>query len=266
MSNRKALLLDFTQCIGCGACEKACAEQNELSSNPPDDRLSSENYTVVLKKNGQYYRKMCMHCEEPACVSVCPVAALEKKENGAVIYHADRCIGCRYCMVACPFQIPKYEWDRAVTPVVRKCILCFDRIKNGLETACAWVCPTGACRFGDREKLLAIARRRIAAFPDRYVEYIYGEFDVGGTDVLMLSGVAFEELGFRKDLGKQSLPQLTWTIMSKIPNIVITGTLLLGGVSWIIHRRMDIELDHIRQLDEERRTSKGDNEPEGGAS
>ncbi|MBZ0265378.1 4Fe-4S dicluster domain-containing protein [bacterium] len=240
----KAILLDFTECIGCGACEQACAKEHGLPADPPEDRLSHKNYTVVLENKGQHYRKMCMHCLVPTCVSVCPVGALEKTDEGPVVYHPDRCIGCRYCMMACPFQIPKYEWEKPV-PVIRKCIMCNERVKEGGETACSWVCPTGACRFGSREKLLAIAHRRIKAFPDRYVDYIYGETEVGGTGVLMMSGVPFADLGFPEDLGTKPLSELTWTVMSKIPNIVITGGLLLGGISWIIHRRMDIEKENL---------------------
>lgn len=246
MPANKALLLDFTRCIGCQACEQACADEHGLTTNPPEDRLTADNYTVVLQHGNQYYRQMCMHCETPTCESVCPVAALEKTDAGPVIYHPDKCIGCRYCMTACPFQIPKYEWDKPV-PAIQKCIMCSERVEEGQETACSWVCPTGACRFGDRDKLIALAHRRMEAFPDRYVQYLYGEHEVGGTGVLMLSGVPFEELGFRMDLGEIPLPDLTWTIMSKIPNVVITGSLILGGISWIINRRMDIEHENIQK-------------------
>ncbi len=243
-TNTKAILLDFTECIGCGACEQACAKEHGLTLDPPENELTAENYTVVLEKEGQFYRQMCMHCLSPTCVSVCPVAALEKTDAGPVIYHEDKCIGCRYCMNACPFQIPKYEWDKPV-PVIQKCVMCSERVAEGGKTACAWVCPTGACRFGDREHLLALARRRIEMFPDRYVQYIYGEQEVGGTGVIMLSGVPFEDLGFRMDLSEQALPELTWTVMSKIPNVVITGALMLGGISWIINRRIDIEQENL---------------------
>ncbi|MFH0881421.1 MAG: 4Fe-4S dicluster domain-containing protein [bacterium] len=242
----KAILLDFTRCIGCQACEKACAEQNNLPADPPDDRLSWKNFTVVLEAQGQYYRRMCMHCLTPTCVSVCPVGALKKTELGPVVYDPYKCIGCRYCMMACPFQVPTYEWNNPI-PVIRKCIMCNERVEEGKEPACTWVCPTGASRFGDRDHLLAIAHRRIAAFPDRYVDHIYGEEEVGGTGVIMLSGVPFKDLGFRMDLGEKPLSELTWTVMSKIPNVVITGTILLGGLTWIIQRRMDIERENLDQ-------------------
>lgn len=242
-----AVLLDFTKCIGCQACERACAQENKLPDDPPDDRLNYKNFTVVLKRDNQYFRKMCMHCNVPVCVSVCPVAAMEKSPEGPVVYDPGKCFGCRYCMMACPFQVPKYEWDKAI-PIVRKCIMCHHRIRRGLQTACAWVCPTAACRSGDRDALLALAKRRIKNFPDRYVPKIYGEKDVGGTGVLMLSAIPFEELGFHTDFGNQALPELTWTVLSKIPNIVVTGGLVLGGLSWIVNRRMTLQeelQDHL---------------------
>ncbi len=253
----KSILLDFTKCIGCSACERACAEENNLPENPPHDKWNYQNYTIVMKRGNQFFRKMCMHCQHPVCVSVCPVAAMEKTPEGPVIYHADKCFGCRYCMMACPFQVPKYEWDKAV-PVVRKCIMCFQRIQKGGETACAWACPTGATRFGDRDKLLAIAKRRIKNFPNQYVDYIYGENDVGGTSVMMLSGIPFTDMGFRVDMGNTSLPELTWTVMSKIPNIVITGGLLLGGLSWIVNRRITLTEDIAEHSD--RNKKKGGHE------
>lgn len=250
----KALLLDFTRCVGCQACETACAEENHLPNNPPDDKLNYKNYTVVLKRNHQYFRRMCMHCQYPACVSVCPVAALEKTDIGAVIYYPNKCMGCRYCMMACPFQIPKYEWDKPI-PVIRKCILCFQRIKEGLNTACAWVCPTGACRFGDRDYLIEIAHKRILTFPNRYVHKVYGETEVGGTSVLMLSGIPFEELGFRTDLPDVQLPELTGTVLRRIPNVVITGAILLGGISWLVHRRITLEQEHLEESKKSNRHS-----------
>ncbi len=251
----KSILLDFTKCIGCKACEHACSEQNQLPEHPPEGKMDYKSYTTVLKRDDQYFRKMCMHCQTPACVSVCPVAAMEKTKLGPVIYHADKCFGCRYCMMACPFQVPKYEWDHAV-PVVRKCIMCYDRIsKEGGTTACAWVCPTAACRFGERDKLLELAHRRIANFPDRYVHEVYGENTVGGTSVLMLSAIPFADLGFRTDLPTEALPELTWTVMSKIPNIVITGGLLLGGLSWIVNRRMAVGEEEM----ERKKLKKGKN-------
>lgn len=154
------LLIDFTACIGCKACAKACKEANKLPGEPGEE-LSYADYTVVKSHGKLFYRQLCMHCLTPTCVSVCPVAALQKSPQGPVTYDGSKCIGCRYCMLACPFSIPRYEWHDP-TPVVRKCIMCVHRIAEGKEPACAWACPMGATRFGNRDRLLDIARGRIA--------------------------------------------------------------------------------------------------------
>jgi formate dehydrogenase iron-sulfur subunit len=236
------LLLDFTACIGCKACMKACKQINNLAG-PLGEELSAENYTVVKTYEGLSYRQMCMHCETPSCASVCPVGALKKTESGPVTYDGSKCIGCRYCMVACPFGIPKYEWNNPI-PVVRKCIMCVSRIAEGKEPGCAWACPMGATRFGERDRLLEIAQARIANHPDRYVDHIYGEHEAGGTSVMMISKVNFASLGFRSSLPNEPLPDLTWTILRKIPNIVFTAGIVVGGVWWVINRRMELEREN----------------------
>ncbi len=244
----KGLLIDFTKCVGCGACMDACREANNLPKPEPDDAppidLSAQDFTVVLSKEvpGKgtvYFRRLCMHCEDPACVSVCPIAALTKREDGAVVYDADRCFGCRYCINACPFQVPRYEW-MSNAPRVRKCILCYPRLQEGQEPACAAACPTGATIFGPRETLLRIAHERIRAHPDRYVNHVFGEHEAGGTQVLMLSPVDFSELGFRTDVPTHPLPELTWRVQKNIPYVVATGSVFLGGLWWIINRRMEL--------------------------
>ncbi|MBN2288757.1 MAG: 4Fe-4S dicluster domain-containing protein [Candidatus Glassbacteria bacterium] len=236
------MLIDFTECIGCQECEEACRQQNDLPENPSETDLSARNYTVVLRHepSGIYYRKLCMHCLVPSCVSACPVGALTKSEQGPVLYDAGKCMGCRYCMIACPFGVPRYQWDKAV-PLVSKCTFCSERVAAGGETACSWVCPMGATRMGERRHLLEIARDRIRRKPDRYYPHIYGETEAGGTSVLMLSSVPFKDLGFPTGVGVEPLPQLTWQVLSKLPGIVITGGLLLGGVSWVINRRIQLE-------------------------
>jgi formate dehydrogenase iron-sulfur subunit len=242
------LLYDFTECIGCMECVKACKKQNKLPDPSRTDYkdLNAETYTIVLEKAGSFFGKLCMHCKEAACVSACPVGALQKTPEGAVIYDASMCIGCRYCMIACPFQIPKYEWGNT-TPAVRKCIYCYDIVKEGEQTACARACPTGARMFGERDRLLEIAKRRIAAKPDRYVDYIYGEKEAGGTSTLLLSGVPFDKLGFRMDLGEHSYPELTWVVMEKIPYVVVSGYLLLGGIWWVVDRRRRMEVGELEE-------------------
>ena len=230
-----ALLLDTTRCIGCGACSAACKEQNGLPLEI-DEITTAYTYTVVEKRAGVNVRRMCMHCLSPTCVSVCPVGAMRKTPEGPVLYDAKRCIGCRYCIQACPFDVPKYQWDKAI-PVVGKCAMCAPRLAAGLPTACASVCPTGATAFGERDELFRVARERMAAEPSRYVNHIYGLDEAGGTSVLLLSGVPFAQLGLRENLPKQPLGQLTWAVLSHVPDIVTLGGALLYGIYWITRRR-----------------------------
>jgi formate dehydrogenase iron-sulfur subunit len=193
-----------------------------------------------------------MHCLDPACVSVCPVAALQKSEAGPVTYDEDRCMGCRYCMVACPFGVPKYEWDK-VLPRVQKCVMCAStRLAEGRTPACTDACPAGATVFGERDALLAEARSRIRSKPDVYVDRIFGLEEAGGTSVIYLSAVPFEKLGFPVTLEKDAYPKLTWNILSKIPNIVTTGGALMLGIWWIANRR-----ESVRQYEEDVRGEGG---------
>lgn len=155
----KAILTDTTKCIGCRECVLACKKEYHLEPETPrrwerEDGLSARNWTsIVQRPNGKFIRKQCRHCINPACVSACPVQALKKTPEGAVIYDSSRCMGCRYCMIACPYGIPRYDWDQPV-PYVRKCILCYDRIKDGGQPACVEACPTEATIFGNRDELL----------------------------------------------------------------------------------------------------------------
>ena len=238
----KALLYDATMCIGCKQCEKACSDKNKL---PYDDNIALEEkqsehkYTVVLTKGDKFMRRLCMNCAEPACASVCPVGALRKTALGPVIYEEDRCMGCRYCMVACPFGVPKYEWNK-VLPRVKKCTMCSDRVAAGQQTACAEACPTGATKFGERDELIAEAQKRIHDNPSNYVNHIYGLNEVGGTSVLLLSSVPFEQFGYRADLSQDPLPMLTYRVLSRIPDFVPLGGMMLGGIWWITHRREEV--------------------------
>jgi formate dehydrogenase iron-sulfur subunit len=239
---KKAILFDTTLCIGCGACYEACKEKNSLPrthNNFLRDTLSADTYTVVNRRAGRFVRRMCMHCDSPTCVSVCPVGALEKTAAGPVLYDESKCMGCRYCMQACPFNVPAYEWDEPI-PRIRKCTLCADRIAEGLPTACASVCPTGATKFGDRAGLIAEARQRIHDNPGRYSDHIYGIEEVGGTSVLLLSDVPFDSLGYRMDLMKAPLPDLTWQALEKIPGVVTVGGALMSGIYWITRRRAKV--------------------------
>jgi len=238
----KAILYDATLCIDCKACEGACAERNHLPYNPniaAEEKQSAHKFTVVMAKGDKYIRRLCMNCLDPTCVSVCPVAALQKTAAGPVTYDESRCIGCRYCMMACPFSVPKYEWN-SLLPRVRKCDMCSDRVAAGKQTACAEACPTGATKFGERNELIAEAKDRIAKNPAQYVDHIYGLNEVGGTSVLLLSSVPFETFGYPKNPGDQSMPILTHQVLSHVPDIVTAGAVLLGGIWWITNRRVEV--------------------------
>lgn len=236
----KALLYDATVCIGCKRCEEACAEHNSLPYTDAvagEQKQSEHKFTVVLTKGDKFMRRLCMNCVDPACASVCPVGALKKTSAGPVVYDEDRCMGCRYCMVACPFSVPKYEWNKLL-PRVRKCTMCPDRVQAGLQTACAEACPTGATKFGERDELISEAQQRIRENPGQYIDHIYGLTEVGGTSVLLLSSVPFQEFAYSTP--QYPLPILTYRVLSRIPDIVPLGGILLGGIWWITHRREEV--------------------------
>lgn len=249
----RALLIDITRCIGCRACAAACKEIHHFPGDENERELSATAYTVLVDKgDDRYVRKLCMHCNTPSCVSVCPVGAFTKTALGPVVYDASKCLGCRYCMVACPFGIPRYEWSKPV-PAVRKCDMCFARLEKGQTTACAEVCPAEATVAGTREELIEEAHRRIRENPGTYYPEVYGEEEIGGTSVLFLSPVSFEELGFKAGLGTQPLPDLTWQALEKIPGVVTLGGAALMAIHWITHRRAEVAEAAARaEADEEK--------------
>jgi Fe-S-cluster-containing dehydrogenase component len=238
----KAMLVDTTLCIGCRGCEAACAEVNGLPA-PADGPVegaapratSTTAFTVVnavaTDSGGalRFVKQQCNHCVEPACASACLVQALEKTPGGPVVYHADRCMGCRYCMVACPFDVPKFEYNKAI-PYVKKCEFCAERQAAGLAPACATVCPSGALQFGTRAELLDEARRRIYQDPERYEHYVWGEHEVGGTSWLYLADRPFEQLGLRQDVGTTPYPELTWPFLSAVPLVLTLWPPFLMGL------------------------------------
>jgi len=257
-ANRKGMLSDLTKCIGCGWCQQACDEWNQLAAksncleNDPES-LSANTWTVVQHQDMQqgggsqrvYVKRQCMHCLKPACVSACPVGALQKLEEGPVTYDASRCIGCRYCMVACPFGVPKFEWEAAL-PKICKCSFCADRQEEGLAPACAAACPTGALLFGDRDALIVEARTRIQNEPERYENHIYGETEIGGTSWLYLSPVPFQDVGFPA-LKRESVTELSEAIaVYGTPSMALGVAALLGGVHyWFGRRQGTIEADKL---------------------
>ncbi len=237
-----AILTDVTRCIGCFQCVEACVQTYNLGPDIPapqdsPDELSARRWTTVLNEEGHHVRKHCRHCLEPACVSVCPVGAMEKTPEGPVIYHTNKCMGCRYCMMACPYGIPRYQWNQAV-PYIRKCTLCYERLQAGQLPACVEACPEEATIFGQREELLAEAHRRLKAEPDKYIQKVYGEEEVGGTSVLYISDTPLDFLGFNGPPGQQPIPELTQAWLNWVPGITIGMTALMAGPYWIIKRRM----------------------------
>jgi formate dehydrogenase iron-sulfur subunit len=246
---KAAILTDTTKCIGCRECEFACKKENHLAPDIPrrwdrDDGLSARDWTSVVEGPGHaFVRKQCRHCVEPACASVCPVGALHKISSGPVVYDKDRCMGCRYCMMACPYGIPRYEWDAAV-PYVRKCIFCYEtRLAQGRQPACTEACPVKATVFGDRDELLAEAHRRIADNPGKYLGKVWGEREAGGASVLLISNVDLSFLTEDRYLGAEPLPETTAAAMHAVP-FVFTGVLgAMAGLSWIVERRMARQRD-----------------------
>ncbi|MFZ5827313.1 MAG: 4Fe-4S dicluster domain-containing protein [Bacillota bacterium] len=234
-----AVLYDLTQCAGCHFCEIACQVNKGL---PPDKSFISfrtaENPKGFPKGAWAVRRHQCMHCLEPACVSACPVAAMDKTEAGPVVYHDERCLGCRYCMNACPFGVPKFDWDSGLLDgaLIRKCNFCAERQAEGKLPACINACPTKAVIFGEREEMLAEARRRVAARPDRYVDHIYGEKEAGGTSFLLIAGVPFEELGLPQP-GDHPLPEISEKIMSGVLPFAGAWMAVLIGVTGLVRWR-----------------------------
>ena len=241
------VLVDLALCIGCRKCEEACKEANGLPpvDVPLDDlsifeehrRTDEVNCTVVNRfpnptnpEKPFFVKRQCMHCNEPACAAACPVGALTKTREGAVAYNQDVCLGCRYCMVACPFHVPAYEYHDAFSPQIRKCTFCLERFRQE-SLAPAWVsiCPQEVMVFGRRDDLIRLARERILLHPEKYQDHIYGVQEAGGTSWLYLSPVPFADLGFPTDLGTKPYPEYTRGFLSMGPGVLILWPALLGG-------------------------------------
>ncbi len=225
-----SVLIDTTYCAGCRSCEQACAEVNGLPEIDPDDSVfDSERKTSVTQLSlvnrydtdaGEIFaKKQCMHCAQPACASACLTKAMYKTKEGPVIWREDKCMGCRFCMISCPFEIPKFEYE-SNNPSIKKCTMCFSRLKEGEKPACVEACPAEAILFGKRSELIKIARERIVNNPDDYYDHIYGENEAGGTGALYLSAVPFDQIGFRNEIGNESYPELTTGFLYSVPLIL----------------------------------------------
>jgi formate dehydrogenase iron-sulfur subunit len=255
------ILVDTTRCIGCRRCELGCAEVNGLpvpdiseSSNEAIlktlRKTSDKQYTIInryeTEKGPIYVPRRCMHCNQPGCVAACLVKAMKKRPLGHVTWDVN-CIGCRLCMISCPFDIPKFEYSKAI-PRIQKCNLCWDRFNKGTIPGCVEVCPTQALMFGSRRQILEEGKRRIAANPDKYIDHIYGEYEVGGTGHLYLSAVPFEQIGFRTDLGTVPYPEFSTGFLYAVPFIFVLWPIAMLGMNRAT--RKDREEEHEEKHEE----------------
>jgi len=269
------VLVDLTRCVGCRSCEAACNQEQQLPAPdlPFDDpavfdqtfhggtqkrRTTEKAYTVVNRyepKDGSapVYRKIqCNHCNEPACLTSCFVNAYTKTKEGAVIYNSKVCVGCRNCMVACPFNIPAYSYSSAFDPMVKKCIFCHEtRLKQGQPPACVAGCPQEALTFGHRASLIKIARERMRHQPGRYVDHIYGEKEVGGTSWLYLSAVPFEEVGFDTSLQTEPIISNVKDFLATVPMVLAIWPALFSGFHLLAKHKENHAGDDHSSVDEE---------------
>ena len=252
------ILIDTTRCIGCRLCERACAEVNYLPNPDISEKANQAvfktkrdtsviEYTVTnlyeTEKGKIFVPWRCMHCNQPACHSACIVYALEKRETGHVTWD-QRCIGCRLCMMSCPFQIPKHTFQETAA-TIQKCNLCYGRFLQGIVPGCVEACPTEALMFGTRRKLLEEGKRRIAQNPGRYINHIYGEFEVGGTSTMYLSAVPFDQIGLRTDLGLKHYPEYSMVYLSAIPFIAGLTPIAMLGIAHVIRMaKKDAKEEH----------------------
>ncbi|MFO7653309.1 MAG: 4Fe-4S dicluster domain-containing protein [Candidatus Krumholzibacteriia bacterium] len=241
-----AILVDVTRCTGCERCADACVTSHQLDPRQAahdravaKDALSADRWLAVQRvADGRFARRSCMHCLEPSCVAACLVGGLTRSPEGPVVYDPTKCIGCRYCMIACPFQVPRYEWGET-RPFVRKCDMCADRQVHGQPPACVEACPHEALAFGDRDGMLAEAHARIARGHGAYRPHVWGEHELGGTSVIYVSDVPLEALGW-PDASAPPIPQLTVPLIEKTPAIGLSVATGLLGLNWIVRRRMKL--------------------------
>jgi formate dehydrogenase iron-sulfur subunit len=248
------VLVDTTRCIGCRSCEVACSVANgNFVPDPGKDNAleqtrdtSEKQWTVVnrykTEKGDVFVKKQCLHCWQPACASACLVNAMLKTKEGPVTWNGDKCMGCRFCMISCPFDIPKFEYSEW-NPRIQKCNMCYARLQKGLKPACVEACPSDALMFGQKRELMEIARHRVYGHPDRYVHHIYGEHEVGGAGWLYLSAVPFEQIGFRTDLGTTPYAEYTREFLISVPLVEFGAVGLLLGLSMLTDRKDELRED-----------------------
>lgn len=264
--DRMGVLVDTTVCVGCRSCEWACKVAHGRPTRPLEDyedrsvyqksrRPDREAVTVVNEYRQEegsvspvYAKVQCMHCDHPSCVSACIVGALTKEENGSVVWDTNKCIGCRYCMVACPFQIPAFEFGEALRPDIVKCDFCYSRTREGGLPACVEVCPVEALTYGPRTELIKVARERIRRAREKYAHQLYGEYEAGGTSWIYMASRDFASLGF-PDVGTHPMPGASESIQHGIFAYFVPPVLmyaLLGGVMWITRRRKETDQEEMK--------------------
>jgi len=233
-----AILYDSTRCVGCQTCEGVCAEAHGLPKSTDNLttgvlRKTDETRRTVINsyktsKGEIFCKTQCMNCTQPACVAACLTQAMYKTKEGPVIWRGNKCMGCRYCMVSCPFDAPKFQFH-SPNPKIEKCNQCYEKLQVGELPACVQNCPNEALMFGTRRDLIKEARKRIHDKPNDYYDEIYGETVAGGTDWLYISPVPFNEIGLKTNLQNKSYPELTKGFLYSVPTIfILWPTLLLG--------------------------------------
>jgi len=246
------VLVDTTRCIGCRSCEVACSttHNNYVPDTTSDKALeqvrdtSDKQFTVVnhfkTAKGDVFVKKQCLHCWQPACAAACLVNAMLKTKEGPVTWDGDKCMGCRFCMISCPFDIPKFEYS-GWNPRIQKCNMCYERLQEGKRPACVESCPTDALMFGQKRELMEVARHRVYSHPDKYVRHIYGEHEAGGTGWLYLSAVPFEQLGFRTDLGTTPYPEYTREFLISVPLVEFGVPAFLLALNMLTERKEEVQ-------------------------
>lgn len=237
-SPRYGFLIDVSHCIDCRTCMVACSVENTVPMDSTRIWIKETGVTGEWPNLSRWTAPFhCMHCIDPSCVSACTVSALTRNEDGIVTYDSDICIGCRYCMYACPFEVPNYEWEQQL-PLVVKCDMCFSRLSEGQQPACAATCPTAAIKWGKYEDMLAEAHQRITERPDKYVQHIYGETENGGTATLYISPVPFEQLGF--PIAGTSSPAFS-------NRLVTEGTPMVAGMMLVGLSGAYLTIKHLKE-------------------